>query len=162
MATHSSVLAWRIPGTGEPGGLTSVGVTESDMTEVTQQQQHLYILGGLEVKASAWNVGDLGSIPALGRSPGEGKWQPTPVLLPGESHGGRSLVRYSPWGHKESDMTEQLHFISLHFIYICVCVCLYLYLHPYLSLYNYIFLYFPIFIDLHAYIYRHMFLILYI
>ena len=33
MATHSSVLAWRIPGTGEPGGLPSMGRTESDMTE---------------------------------------------------------------------------------------------------------------------------------
>ena len=54
--------------------------------------------GGLEVKAFAWNAGDLGSIPGSGRSPGEGKWQPTPVLLPGESHGGRSLVGYSPWG----------------------------------------------------------------
>ena len=39
MATHSSVLAWRIPGTGEPGGLLSLGRTESDTTEVTQQQQ---------------------------------------------------------------------------------------------------------------------------
>ena len=37
------------------------------------------------------------------------KWQPTPVFLPGESHGQRSLVGYSPWGHKESDMTEQLN-----------------------------------------------------
>ena len=35
MATHSSVLAWRIPGTGEPGGLLSKGRTESDVTEVT-------------------------------------------------------------------------------------------------------------------------------
>ena len=35
-------------------------------------------------------------------------WQPTPVFLPGESHGQRSLVGYSPWGLKESDMTEQL------------------------------------------------------
>ena len=34
------------------------------------------------------------------------KWQPTPVFLLGESHGQRSLVGYSPWGHKESDMTE--------------------------------------------------------
>ena len=33
-----------------------------------------------------------------------------PVFLPGESHGGRSLVGYSPWGCKESDMTERLHF----------------------------------------------------
>ena len=36
------------------------------------------------------------------------EWQPTPVFLPGESHGQRSLVGYSPWGCKESDMTEQL------------------------------------------------------
>ena len=34
------------------------------------------------------------------------KWQPTPVLLPGKSHGQRSLVGYSPWGCKELDMTE--------------------------------------------------------
>ena len=34
------------------------------------------------------------------------KWQPTPVVLPGESHGQRSLVGYSPWGHKELDTTE--------------------------------------------------------
>ena len=38
-ATHSSALAWRIPGTAEPGGLLSRGRTESDPTEVTQQQQ---------------------------------------------------------------------------------------------------------------------------
>ena len=37
------------------------------------------------------------------------KWQPTPVFLPGESHGQRSLVGYSPWGDKESDTTEGLH-----------------------------------------------------
>ena len=36
------------------------------------------------------------------------KWQPTPVCLPGKSHGQRSLVGNSPWGRKESDMTEQL------------------------------------------------------
>ena len=38
------------------------------------------------------------------------QWHPTPVLLPGESHGWRSLVGCSPWGRYESDMTEQLHF----------------------------------------------------
>ena len=36
------------------------------------------------------------------------QWHPTPILLPGKSHGQRSLVGYSPWGHKESDTTEQL------------------------------------------------------
>ena len=41
------------------------------------------------------------------------KWQPTPVFLPGESHGRRSLVGYSPWGRKESDMIERLQFTSL-------------------------------------------------
>ena len=38
------------------------------------------------------------------------QWHPTPVLLPGKSHGQRSLVGYSPWGRYESDTTEQLHF----------------------------------------------------
>ena len=38
------------------------------------------------------------------------QWQPTPVLLPGKSHGRRSLVGCSPWGREESDMTERLHF----------------------------------------------------
>ena len=38
------------------------------------------------------------------------QWHPTPVLLPGKSHGRRSLVGCSPWGRKESDTTEQLHF----------------------------------------------------
>ena len=36
------------------------------------------------------------------------KWHPAPVFLPGKSHGWRSLAGYSPWGHKELDMTEQL------------------------------------------------------
>ena len=61
------------------------------------------------VKRLPCNVVDLGSIPGLGRYPGEG-WQPTPVLLPEKSHGQRSLVGYTPWGRKESDTTEQLHF----------------------------------------------------
>ena len=46
------------------------------------------------------------------------EWQPTPVFLPGNFHGQRSLVGYSPWGHKESDMTEQLTHRSLE---ICPC-----------------------------------------
>ena len=44
------------------------------------------------------------------------QWHPTPVLLPGKSHGRRSLVDYSPWGHWGSDTTEQLHF---HFSLSC-------------------------------------------
>ena len=45
------------------------------------------------------------------------QWQPTPVLLPGKSHGWRSLVGCSPWGLEESDTTEQLHF---HFSLSCI------------------------------------------
>ena len=41
---------------------------------------------------------------------GRRQWQPTPVFLPGGSHGQRSLVGYSPWGLEESNMTECLHF----------------------------------------------------
>ena len=49
-------------------------------------------------------------VQSLGQEdPLEKEWQPTPVFLPGKSHGPRSLAGYSPWGHKESDMTEQLH-----------------------------------------------------
>ena len=44
------------------------------------------------------------------------RWHPTPVLLPGKSHGWRSLVDCSPWGHEESDTTEWLHF---HFSLSC-------------------------------------------
>ena len=42
----------------------------------------------------------------VGKIPWKRKWQPTPVFLPQESHGQRSLEDYSPWGHKELDMTE--------------------------------------------------------
>ena len=44
----------------------------------------------------------------IGKIPWRREWQPTPLFLPGELHGQESLVSYSPWGHKESDMTEQL------------------------------------------------------
>ena len=42
------------------------------------------------------------------------KWQPTPVFLPGKSHGQRSLAGYSPWGHKESHTTERLNSNDQH------------------------------------------------
>ena len=44
--------------------------------------------------------------PWVGKIPWTREWQPTPVFFPGESHGQRSLLGYSPWGHKESDTTE--------------------------------------------------------
>ena len=57
--------------------------------------------------ANAGDKRDTGSEPESGRSPGEGNGNLLP-LLPGEFHGQMSLRGYSPWGYKESDMTEQL------------------------------------------------------
>ena len=62
--------------------------------------------GGLDGKVSACSVGDLGSIPGLGRSPGGGHGNPLQYSCLGSPHGQKSLVNY--WGRKESDMTEQL------------------------------------------------------
>ena len=64
--------------------------------------------GGSEVKASACNAGDLGSIPGSGRSPGEGNGNPLQYSCLEKSHGRRSLVGYSPRGRKESDTPEQV------------------------------------------------------
>ena len=61
-------------------------------------------LGGSGGEESACNLGNAGSIP--GKIPWRRAWQPTPVFLPGESHGRRSLVGYNPWGRKEQDATE--------------------------------------------------------
>ena len=66
--------------------------------------------GGSDSKASVYNAGSLGLIPESGRFPWRRKWHPSPVFLPGKPHGQRSLVGYSPWGRKELDTTEQLHF----------------------------------------------------
>ena len=54
--------------------------------------------------ASAGDIRDSGSIPGLGRFPWRKAWQPTPVFLPREFHGQRSLVGHSLWGLKDSDM----------------------------------------------------------
>ena len=80
MATHSSILAWRIPWTEEPGRLLSMGVAESDTTE----QFHWHwrkgaSQGTLVVKnllANAGDIRDVGSVSGLGRSSGEGNGNP--------------------------------------------------------------------------------------
>ena len=63
---------------------------------------------GSDGKESACNAADSGLIPGLGRSPGEGNGYPVQCSCLENPHGQRSLVGYSPWGHKESDTTEQL------------------------------------------------------
>ena len=53
--------------------------------------------------------------PRVGKDPCRSAWQPTPVFLPGESHGQQSLAGYSPWGHKESDTTKRLTLSQLNY-----------------------------------------------
>ena len=73
--------------------------------------------GGSDGKSLCLQCGRPGFHPWVGKIRWRRKWQSTPVLLPGKSHGQRILVGYSPWGLKESDTTEQLHFpfLSFHF-----------------------------------------------
>ena len=121
MATHSSILAWRIPGTGEPGGLPSmashrVGHDWSDLASAAASagewsKSKGFFPGGSDCKESSCNAGDLGSIPVLGRSPGEGNGNPLRYSCLENPHEQRSLTGYSPWGRKELDRTEWL---SIH------------------------------------------------
>ena len=66
-------------------------------TAVAQQEKNL---------PAMQETGRRGFSPCVGKIPWRRKWQPTPVFLPGEFHGRRSLVGYSPWGHQESDVAE--------------------------------------------------------
>ena len=62
----------------------------------------------------AGEAGEVGAIPGWGRSPEVRKWQPTPVFLSGKLHGQRSLAGYSPWGPKESGVTEHTAATNYH------------------------------------------------
>ena len=81
MATHSSVLAWRIPWTEGPGRPQSMGSLRVGHDWATSLSLFTFM---------QWRR----------------KWQPTPAFLPGESQGQRSLVGCCLWGRTESDMTE--------------------------------------------------------
>ena len=61
---------------------------------------------GKSLLANPGDIRDSGSIPGTGRFPWKRAWQPTPVFLPGKSHGLRSLAGYSPEGCKDLDITE--------------------------------------------------------
>ena len=82
---------------------------ELDMTEQVTRGFPGGISGKQPPPASAGDTRDIGLIPGLGRSPRGGNGDP--VSLPGKLHGQRRLVGYSPWSHKETDMTEGL---SMH------------------------------------------------
>ena len=92
MATHSSTLAWKNPWMEEPGRLQSMG---------SRRVRHDWATSLSLFTFMHWRR----------------KWQPTPVLLPGESQGWRSVVGCHPWGRYESDITERLHF---HFSLSCI------------------------------------------
>ena len=109
MAAHSSVLAWRIPETVAPVyGVAQSQTRLKQLSSSSSSIQSMGLPGALDGKESACSVGDLGLIPGWERFPWRRPWQPTPVFLLGEFHGHRSLLGYSPWGHKESDTTELL------------------------------------------------------
>ena len=65
------------------------------------------------IKNPPASAGDVGLIPWVRKIPWRRKWEPTPVLLPEKFREWRSLVGYSPWGCKELDTTERLHFYFL-------------------------------------------------
>ena len=106
MATYSSILAWKISWTEESGGLQSMG----SQSWARLSNKHL---------TSGWGSGKEPACrcrrhrrrrfsPWVRKIPWRRKWQPTPAFLPGESHGQRSLVGYSPQGRRESDTTKGL------------------------------------------------------
>ena len=126
MATHSSILAWKIPWAEEPGGLQSMGLLRLHITEHTHTEDKKtgssldQTLNGLTdfkhvrfclfsvLSQKSWTrlkwLINNSKLMILWRR----KWQPTLVILPGKSHGERILMGYSPWGCKELDTTEQL------------------------------------------------------
>ena len=83
MAPHSSTLAWQLPWMEEPGRLQSMELLRVGHDWVTS----LSLFTSMH-----WRR----------------KWQPTPVFLPGESQGQKSLVGCRLWGHTESDMTDTI------------------------------------------------------
>ena len=113
------------------------------------------LLGGSDGKESACNVGGLGLIPVLGRSPGGRHGNPLQHSYLEHPHGQRSLVGYSPWGHKESDMTATKHTAQCSLLlrplrhsqvdrattYMHVYVYTLIYIHTVLDLYLFLYLY---------------------
>ena len=84
--------------------------------------------GGSDSKSICLQWGRPGFDPWVGKIPWRRQWHPTTVLLPGKSHGQRSLAGCSPWGHRESDTPECLDFTSV-LMHATLCLLLWLTLH---------------------------------
>ena len=113
-------------GRGHLVGCYLWGRTESDVTEATWQQQQQpnswLLFAVFSYLLTSCSFSDCTVVescqcrrhrsyrfgPRVRKMPWRRKWQPTPVCLPGEFYGQRSLAGYSPWGRKEMDMTLQL------------------------------------------------------
>ena len=108
-ATRSSILAWRVSWTEEPGRLQSMGSQRVGHDWGTNTFT-LAFPGGPDGKepANAGDIRDAGSVPGLGRSPGKGNGYPLQYSCLENSMGIEPGRLYSPWSHKESDMTERL------------------------------------------------------
>ena len=89
--------------------LTVKGESEKAGLKFNIQKTKIIASGPINSWQIDWETGNNETLSLAGapKSLQRRKWQPTPVFLPGEFHGQRSLMGYSPWGHKESDTTEQ-------------------------------------------------------
>ena len=109
IAIGARIKVWESTRTKEPGGLQSMGSQEWDTTEWLNyhHQNHHPAPGGSDGKESSCNAGDLGLIPGLGRSPGEGNCYS--LQYSGlENSMDRGAWQATSWGRKESDKTEWL------------------------------------------------------
>ena len=84
--------------------------------DLLKKEMAIHISGGPDGKEYACNAGDWEFDPRVRKIPWRRVWQPTPVFLPGESPGHRSLAGYSPWGCRESDITEQLIYLHTYIL----------------------------------------------
>ena len=99
MATHSSTLAWRIPGTEEPSGLLSMGSPSRTRLKRLSSSSSTQMVRNLPAVQETW-------VQSLGQENLLEKEMATHSSIHGEFHGQRSLAGFSPCGSKELEMTE--------------------------------------------------------